>query len=158
MRTAKAAADEIAEEHENCVILRPSLIYDLDEMDHSTMGMSRRIDAGQTIGLFTNELRCPVWRRTLSAACVELIESDFRGLIHMGGGEALSRADYARLLLSWWNVDWQGKVIDVVSDSPDRPVDCRLDISLAEDCLEVPMKGVREVIAEADTTGNEGSR
>jgi dTDP-4-dehydrorhamnose reductase len=148
---AKTAADAIATRHENCAILRPSLIYDLDEIDHSTLGMSTRILAGETISLFTNELRCPVWRQTLSEACVELVESDFRGIVHMGGGEAVSRAEYAKLLLSWWNVDWEDRVVDVVSDSPDRPLDCRLDNSLARGLLKVPMKGVRQVISEADT-------
>ena len=78
---AKVEAEAIAAEHPGAVAVRSSLIYDLDEMDHATAGMTARLRAGETLQLYTDELRSPVWRRSLCQACLALVDSEFEFVI-----------------------------------------------------------------------------
>ncbi len=146
---AKVEAEAIAAEHPGAVAVRSSLIYDLDEMDHATAGMTARLRAGETLQLYTDELRSPVWRRSLCQACLALVDSDFAGPIHVGGDDALSRAEYARKLFAWWQVDCTDRVLEVPAANPVRPRDCRLDTTLARRILSVPLPGVDAVLATA---------
>ncbi len=148
---SKAAAEAaIAEIYPSTAIVRTSLIYGLEEMDRGTAGFVRRLSAGETLTLFSDQIRQPVWVETLSAALLALA-ADFpavRGTLNVAGEQALSRAEFGQRMLDWWGVAWRehttfGRAADLPVPSP---LDLRLDVSAAETVLGMSFPGVDAVL------------
>ena len=143
---AKAAAEALALAHPNAVAVRTSLIYGLEEMDNGTAWMAAALRAGQPVTLFTNQRRNPVWVETLAAACLELVAHPYTGVLNVAGRQVLTRAEFARRLLDWWDVG-ERATLSLAEDASGRwPVDCALDVRLAERLLRTPLLGVDEVL------------
>lgn len=145
---AKAAAEAIVRQYANHVIVRTSLIYGLQQMDHGTAWMAEALSAGQPVKLFTNQIRNPVWVDSLSYACLELVRNGYVGLLHVAGRQAMSRADFALRMLDWWGIETR-QTLAVGESDASWPLDCRLDVGLATAVLTTPLWGVDEVLARA---------
>lgn len=144
---AKASAETSVAEHENHVIIRTSLIYGLHQMDHGTAWMARSLQAGESIRLFDNQFRNPVWVQTLSLACLELVENGYTGILNVAGRQEMSRADFALKMLAWWQIKELEAISIGAADTGSWPLDCRLDLRRVTAVLTTPMLGVDEVIA-----------
>ncbi len=142
---AKAIAEKIVQGYADHVIVRTSLIYSERIMDMGTRWMKAAIERGEPPSLFNNHLRNPVHADDLADACLELLEIDFTGVLHVAGGEALSRADYAMKTLRHWNVPLDG-VTAAPDESGSFPQDVRLDIGKAQALLRTKLRGVSEVL------------
>ncbi len=145
---AKAEAEEIVAQHENHVIIRTSLIYSLTTMDHGTRWMAEALRAGETVTLFDNQFRNPVWMQTLCAACLELAANEFTGVLHVAGRQALSRAEFGLKMLAWWGIEERGTLTIAPSVGDRWPLDCRFDLGLGTAVLDTPLLGVDEVIRD----------
>jgi dTDP-4-dehydrorhamnose reductase len=145
---AKAAAEAVVQQYANHIIVRTSLIYSLKQMDHGTAWMVAALQAGQPVKLFDNQVRNPVWVETLSRACLELVENDYRDILNVAGRQVVTRAEFALRMLDWWNVQVRGTLTIGASDGA-WPLDCRLDVSRGTAVLRTPLLGVDEVIARA---------
>ena len=145
---AKATAEQIVAAHPDHVIVRTSLIYGLEIEDRSTEWMRRALLACKPVTLFNNQIRNPVWAETLSRACLELAQSDFQGILNVAGSQHMSRADFALKLLDWWGVS-ERSTLTVGPSGAEWPLDCRLDLSLAQNVLETPLLGFDEVLRKA---------
>lgn len=145
---AKAVAEGIVSGHDNHVIIRTSLIYGLAVMDLSTKWIVNALEAGESITLFNDQLRNPVWVETLSRACLELCDSQFTGIINIAGRQQMSRAELGMRLLDWWGF-FNRENLETGESGGRWPIDCRLDISLASITLATPMSGVDEVLEAA---------
>ncbi len=142
---AKAAAEALVAGYDDHVIVRTSLIYGLKIIDRSTEWIATTLRAGQTVTLFDDQWRSPIWAESLSQACLELVESGFRGVLHVAGELAITRADFGLKLLDWWGINERDGLR--IGPSDDRwPRDCRLDISLARSVLSGRLPGVDEVL------------
>lgn len=99
---AKAAAEAIvAAECPPAAIVRPSLIWALAPLDHQTRWLVDGLRRGETMTLFTDEVRNPVHVRDLAALLLELARRpDLAGPFNAGGAQALSRWDFGRRLLA----------------------------------------------------------
>jgi dTDP-4-dehydrorhamnose reductase len=142
---AKATAEAIMASWRNHVIIRTSLIYGLTLMDRSTQWIAAALQAGQSVTLFDNQIRNPVWAETLSQACLELAGLDYCGILNVAGRPALSRAEFGLKLLDWWGIN-RRQTLAIGPSGEDWPLDCRLDLSLAGKLLVTPLPGVDEVI------------
>lgn len=143
---AKADAESIVAAHPNHVIIRTSLIYGLQEMDHGTGWMARALAAGEPVQLFDNQIRNPVWVETLSRACLELAAHDFTGILNVAGQQVLSRAAFALKLFDYWHIDNRDTLTIGPSASGHWPLDCRLDLRRGTAVLTTPLLGVDDVI------------
>lgn len=142
----EAAVAEIAP---GAAIVRTSLIYGLDEMDRGTAGFVERLTAGQPLILFNDVIRQPVWVETLVTALLRLARSDFAGRLNVAGRQALTREEFGRRMLAWWNIDPRGllqpgRAADI---SNTIPLDIRLSVSKGERLLDMTFPGVDEVLA-----------
>jgi dTDP-4-dehydrorhamnose reductase len=145
---AKAVAEDIVARYPNHVIVRTSLIYGLEIMDRSTEWIARSLKDGRAVTLFDNQLRNPVWAVSLSQACLELCDLDFRGILNVAGRQVINRAELGQYLLDWWGIsERETMTVDRSDDS--WPVDCRLDLAKAFDLLSTPLPGIDEVISAA---------
>ncbi|MEK7785440.1 MAG: sugar nucleotide-binding protein, partial [Chloroflexota bacterium] len=73
---AKAFAEGlIASMMPEALIVRPSLIYGFDPVDKQTGWLVDGAKRGETVRLFVDEFRCPIWVDTLAMALLELAET-----------------------------------------------------------------------------------
>ena len=141
---AKVAAEQIIGRYANHVIIRTSLIYSTHIMDRGTEWMRESIKAGRPITLFTNQLRQPIHADDLSRACLELATLSFLGIINVVGEQPLSRAEFGKKMLTFWQIPTNNCVEFAPDHSGKWPADTRLDISLAQKTLSFPRKIVTE--------------
>ncbi|MBX3057738.1 MAG: SDR family oxidoreductase [Anaerolineae bacterium] len=144
---AKTDAEAIVQSYPHHVIIRTSLIYGLDVMDHGTAWMAQALRAGQPVTLFTNQIRNPVWVETLSQACLELVDHPFTGVLHVAGRQVMSRADFGLRLLDYWDIRERDTLFMGPTGAGEWPLNCELDLRLATAVLRTPLPGVDEVLA-----------
>jgi dTDP-4-dehydrorhamnose reductase len=103
---AKAEAEAIvAEMCPEAVIVRPSLIWSLNPLDHQTGWLVRGLERGEQITLFTDEWRCPVHVTDVAAALLELAaRPDIAGPFNFGGPQAYNRWEFGNKMLAALNI------------------------------------------------------
>ena len=85
------------------VIVRPSLVYGLYPIDPQTMWLVEGLRHRQTVRLFTDEIRCPIWVDDLCAALFELAafpRLEEPETMNLGGPQPLSRWEFGIRLLA----------------------------------------------------------
>jgi dTDP-4-dehydrorhamnose reductase len=133
-RAKREAEQLVLRTHADAVVVRTSLIY--GGPDHSPSPHERAAhDASATF--YDDELRCPAQVHDLAGALLELAGSDVSGIVHVAGPEALSRLEFAELIV--------GHGLRGEPAPPGRPLDCRLDTSLASRVLNTRLRAVSEV-------------
>jgi len=148
-RTKADAEHEVAQVYPIASIVRTSLMYGLDSMDRGTAGFADMLVRGQPLPLYTDVRRNPIWVETLARALLRLAEVDHTGLINIAGSQAMSRYDYGRALLTYWDIDDRGLIEPALAAdvSDEIPLDLRLDSTHAESLLGMTFPGVDEVLA-----------
>jgi len=147
---SKAAAEAVvAEIDPQAAIVRTSLIYGLDEMDRGTAGFVERLKKGEPLVLFNDVIRQPVWVENLAEALLKLTETDFAGILNVAGRQAMTREEFGRRMLDWWQIDpgdllSSGRAADI---SDTIPLDLRMSVTRAEQLLQMDLLGVDEVLA-----------
>ncbi|NJO00212.1 MAG: sugar nucleotide-binding protein [Anaerolineales bacterium] len=151
-RSKAEAEAAVAEIDPTAAVVRTSLIYGLAEMDRGTEGFVARLRANQPLVLFSDAIRQPVWVESLAGALLKLAaeKADFAGLLNVAGRQVLSREEFGRRMLQWWQVDpgdrlQSGRAADI---SAAIPLDLRLSVSKAEQILQMRLPGVDEVLAQ----------
>ncbi len=143
---AKADAEEMVQTYRHYVIIRTSLIYSLQEMDHGTAWMAAALEAGEPVTLFDNQIRNPVWVDTLTAVSAELIEHTYTGILNVAGEQVLTRADFSLRMLDWWQIKKRDTLTIASSQTGNWPLDCELDLKRARKILKTPLLGVDTVL------------
>lgn len=151
---AKAAAEvAVAAVDPSAAIVRTSLIVRLDPPDPQTQ-MVLDIAAGtRPERLFTDELRCPIAVEDLARALLELATTDFRGVLHVAGPEAVTRHELGRMILRAYGVEGELPASTIAASGLRRPGDVRLATGLAQSTLRTPLRGIREVLSTARASG-----
>lgn len=143
---AKAEAEAIVQVYENHVIIRTSLIYSLENMDHGTSWMAAALREGKSVTLFNNQLRNPVWTTTLSSACLELAMNKFTGILHIAGDQTMTRAEFSLKMLDWWGITERNTLMVGPSEGGNWPLDLTFDLQLGTAVLNTPLLGVNHVL------------
>lgn len=138
--------------HSDTIAVRTSLIYGLESIDRGTAGFAHRLAAGDTLTLFSDVLRQPVWRDALALSLVKLaVElTDETGTLNLTGSDVLDRATFATLMLDFWQIPYAGSAIEHIkaADRPDLsgvPINAELSL-LRASALGLPTPGVHEVL------------
>ncbi|HEY6762415.1 MAG TPA: sugar nucleotide-binding protein, partial [Baekduia sp.] len=95
---------------------------------------------------YTDEIRSPIQVDDLAAALLELAEGAWAGPLHVGGADALSRLELARLVVAARGHD--PSTLRGTPAPPGRPRFCALDSGRAQALLAVRLRGAREVLGE----------
>ena len=149
-RSKALAEAEVRASGAEAVIVRTSLIYGWrPRLARQVRWIVEGVRAGRPVRLFTDELRCPVWVESLAAAVVELAGMDYTGVLHVAGGQVLSRYEFGLRLLRFHGLD-PGVVIPARARQvdPRRPLNCTLNCSRARSLLRTPLPGVDEVLKQ----------
>jgi dTDP-4-dehydrorhamnose reductase len=112
--------------------------------------MLRALERGETLRLFSDQVRCPIWAVNLADALLELAARDAADLLHVVG-PPLSRYDLGVGLLDALGVDTAGRVSPVPAPNtlPRRLV---LSTDRAQALLKTPLL----TLAEARAAYHEG--
>jgi dTDP-4-dehydrorhamnose reductase len=132
---AKAEAERrVLRTSPDALVVRTSLIYGGPEHPPSPHELAAH-DPSATF--YDDEVRCPIQVDDLAGALVELADSNVSGIVHVAGPQALSRLQFAELIV--------GRPLRGAPAPPGRPLDCRLDTSLASRLLSTPLRAVTHV-------------
>lgn len=148
-RSKAAAEAAVSAVDPQAAIVRTSLIYGLEEMDRGTAGFVERLQQGETLSLFEDVIRQPVWVESLVAALLKLVEVEYGGPLNVVGRQALTREAFGRRMLAWWGIE-AGERLQVgraAEISASIPLDLRMFTGKAETLLGIPLLGVDEVLA-----------
>ena len=122
-------------------------------IDRATQGFAIRLTQSEPLRLFTDEIRCPLDRDTLSDAIVHLLRQRHPGVVNVAGREALSRHAFGTLLLAHFDVPGreraQPALLTDLDQAPDerRAPDLTLDVSATEALLPFALLGPRARLA-----------
>ncbi|MFQ5409046.1 MAG: SDR family oxidoreductase [Anaerolineales bacterium] len=147
---AKARAEDIVRSRcPAAAIVRPSLIFGLQPLDHQTRWLLDGIEAGTPVRLFTDEYRCPIWVDNLAVALLELATLDYTGPLNLTGPQRLNRWEFGMKLLSALRLE-PGDMVrpaTIAESGLTRPADLTLDVSRAQALLRTPLLSVDEALA-----------
>lgn len=132
-------------------IARTSLIYGLQAMDRGTVSFVKRLESGQTLTLFSDVIRQPIWVESLAEALLKLVELEYAGTLNVAGRQALSREAFGRRMLNYWGIPLDDRVQSGLGAeiSSTIPLDLRLTYKKAERLLGMPLYGVDDLLAAA---------
>lgn len=144
---AKYQAEKKVSALKNGVIIRPTLIFGLKILDRSTEWMLEALKKGEPVNLFTNQYRNPISIDTLIELTFKAIDSTYSGVLHAGGSQRLSRAEFGEKLLRYWGVtDFELlRSVEMGSDAP-WPANTILDTQLTEKLLKIEFPSVDGVL------------
>ena len=145
---AKAAAETaVTAIDPSAVVVRTSVIYGNDHGQSESMVLGLLNGQGHGF-LFTDEIRCPVHVQDLAAALLELADSRFSGILNVAGPEAVSRAGFGRMIARAHGLDDTRLPTGRSSEAGlgPRPLDVRLDTSLARSILRTRLRPVSETV------------
>jgi dTDP-4-dehydrorhamnose reductase len=140
-RSKAAAEAAVLSACPGAVLVRTSLVYGgAQPSPHERAAL----DPGRTF--YDDEVRCPIAAPDLAAAIAELAAlPGVRGPLHVAGGDAVSRLQFAQLIVASRGGD--PAAVRGAPQPPGRPRDLRLDCSRARSLLRVRLRGAREVLA-----------
>lgn len=127
------------------LVVRSSLIYGFDPMDKATAWLVEGMRRGETVRLFTDEIRCPIWVDTVANALLELADSKHGGILNLGG-PPLSRWDFGVKMLACLGLRPSANVVrsPMAESGLKRPANLTLDVSKAKRLLQTPLINIEE--------------
>ncbi|MER6172430.1 sugar nucleotide-binding protein [Streptosporangium sp. NPDC001681] len=144
---AKAAAETAVNAiAPTAVIARTSLIIGDGDSPHEALVHS--LATGRASGvLFTDDVRCPVHVVDLAAALLELAASEYHGIHHVAGADAVSRYELGLLIARRDGLDADqlpsGRRVDT---GVPGPLDVRLECGMTQRRLRTRLRGARQFL------------
>ncbi|HWB14589.1 MAG TPA: SDR family oxidoreductase [Pirellulales bacterium] len=130
----KLAAEEATLSYDRAAVVRVSLLFGpaLGERRSFFDEQVAAIREGRPCRLFSDEWRTPLALSTAASALIQIAQSDFTGLLHLGGPQRMSRLEMGERLADALGCD-AASLISVTRDSTaadePRPRDNSLDSS-----------------------------
>jgi dTDP-4-dehydrorhamnose reductase len=152
--TKVAAENHILENLPISVILRTSIFHGLARGGRKSFTelMLENLRKSKKVSTFVDEIRNPLPVSTLAKVIWELAESEYAGILHVGGEEPLSRYEMAVQLCEEFNLP-KKYIIPVrareLNISTPRPQNCSLNISFAKTLLRTELPTFRQGLVSA---------
>ncbi len=149
----------------NYVIVRMALMFGDPMYGGSSFSvwLEQEMRRGSRVRLFTDQFRTPIWVGTAAAAILELADSPFVGILHLGGTERIDRFSFGRVLAGELGLDdrlLEPAQLGSVPLLAPRPQDLSLRVDRARSVLRTPLQDVRAGLKELVRwrTGRERAR
>jgi dTDP-4-dehydrorhamnose reductase len=145
---AKAEAERLVAAHDPAaLIVRTSLIYGGHRPSKHEVTILEALDGKKDMVFFTDEIRCPVQVSDLALALLEVAPAGLGGVLNIAGADAISRYDFARLVVQAAGHSAEGLRSGLSATSGmKRPRNAAMDISRAQNLLQTPLRGVHAVL------------
>lgn len=147
--TKARAEQKLLEMNFNCAISRVALVYGLGDSHHVNFfhAMVKHLQRGEKVNLFYDQFRTPIYVENLAQALLELVENNFRGIIHLGGSERISRWDFGLKTCEILNLPKDLLQRTSMFDFPSaasRPRDVSMNINLGKSLLKTHLLNCTE--------------
>jgi dTDP-4-dehydrorhamnose reductase len=152
---AKAAAEVgVAAVCPEAVLVRTSLIHGDGDVQSKRERFIADVCAGRTDGaFFTDEVKCPIGVNDLAQACVELVRTDYAGVLNVAGPDAVTWHELATLIAVRQGLDPDDAPAATRAErGVHRPGRVVLDSSRARALLRTKVRGIREILAPQPST------
>ena len=152
---AKAEAEQlIASICPTSVIIRSSLIYGINPLDHQTRWLREGVNTDKPIRLFHDEIRSPIWVKNLANALLELTTIDIHGILHLAGPEGINRWDFGLAILRLLGYLPSSNIRPSTIDESGmiRPKNLTFTIDKAQSVLRTPFLSISEVTQQLQET------
>jgi len=151
-KTKLAAENEIFNEHSNAVIARIALCFGkgLEKTQSFIDWLQNNLECGESIFLFSDEIRTPVLAKYIARAIWDLGNNKFTGIIHLTGKEKIDRYNFGIQFIKLFP-DLNKKYIkkgSLFEASYPRPVDVSMKSIYADKILKEKSKKITEVLGE----------
>jgi dTDP-4-dehydrorhamnose reductase len=131
----------------HALVVRTSLLYGGPAPGPHEVAALEAAHGGRDGVFFTDEVRCPTQVGDLAAALLELVCTDVAGPLHVAGSDAVSRYEFARLVVAAAGLPADRlRAAESRSAGPPRPRNCALDCTRAGRLVTAPPRGVHEVL------------
>jgi dTDP-4-dehydrorhamnose reductase len=128
-------------------VIRTSLIYDFERGNKQTEWLLEKVQRGETLRLYEDEMRSAIWVVNLAEAILELIENPFfSGALNVAAPTAVSRLTLGEKLLEALGIA-AARIEAVSSASTGRPANLTLDVSKAQLLLKKPLLSLEDAYA-----------
>ncbi|HYT10591.1 MAG TPA: SDR family oxidoreductase [Mycobacteriales bacterium] len=140
----------------HALVVRTSLLYGGEVPGPHEEAALEAAQGERDASFFTDEVRCPTCATDLADALLELAETDLDGVLHVAGEDAVSRYEFARLVVASAGLPTDRlRPARSVDSGLLRPLNCALDSSRAARLVTAPPRGIREVLGERPATRRE---
>lgn len=144
------------EENPRTVVIRTTVVYGPEPQGKNFVyQMLRRARTGETTRAPRDQISSPTYNVDLAAATVELIERNFRGVLHVAGPTVLDRHAFAQEVCAVFGLD--GSLVEPVETAAlgqraRRPLRAGLAIGRARGLLRTPLRSPREGLEDMRRT------
>ena len=139
-------------ENPRTIVIRTTVVYGPEGQGKNWVyQVLRCARAGQPIHAPSDQRSSPTYNVDLAAATVELIEREFRGLIHVAGPVVLDRHAFTLQVCAAFGLDAglvQGITTESMNQPARRPLNAGLVIDRARALLRTPLRAPREALAD----------
>jgi dTDP-4-dehydrorhamnose reductase len=154
-KTKAEAEKSVIEWAPESIILRVSLIlgYPLDSGNSFLVGLEKKLRNGESISAPSAIVRTPIDVGTLTNVIIELCQSEFRGILHIGCTQPINRFKLTRMLAEQLGYPIN-KIVDQTSSNrlgnkaPRHQMGV-LNVSKANEILHTPMPTLEKTIESA---------
>ena len=150
--TKAEAERQITEINSGAVILRVALILGFPVAGGNSYlaGTQRRLQAGETVPAPRDEIRTPVDIHTLCTAVLELTQSAFSGILHLGALESINRYDLTCQIATRLGFDTKNILPDPsLTGRALRHKNGILSVQRAQQVLRTPMLPLEQTMERA---------
>ena len=145
--TKLAGEDAVRQRCSNALILRTSIFgFKIPPTTGLMETLVNSLLNGQSITRFADQFATPIYVGQLSGLILKLLETDVSGLFHAGGGEKLTRFEFAKYVAELFSLD-SAKIQPVpfrqIDGLAPRPRDSSLVSGRLRDLLGVQLPGIK---------------
>lgn len=149
--TKLRAEEAVMSQVSSFVIARAALIYGPPRLRGGSFSewILERLKKGESVPVFTDQYRSPVYVEDLARALLELAGADWTGIVHLGGPERLNRYEFASKVCDVYGFSYKNlnkTLVDDIAGLTQRPRDLSFDITLAKKIVTFPMSDCRQGI------------
>lgn len=150
----KVEAEEIVLSSPRNVVVRTSLNAGISPTGDRSFAEQTRAawQRGETLKLFTDELRNPIGADVTARALWEIAQANVSGIFHVAGAEQLNRLQIGQLLATLWpQLNCQMRPASIRDfPGPPRAADCTLNCSKAQSLLSIPLPRFSDWLSNSD--------
>jgi dTDP-4-dehydrorhamnose reductase len=140
------------EENPRTVVIRTTVVYGPERQGKNFVyQVLRRAHAREPIRVPSDQISSPTYNLDVAAATVELIERDFRGVLHVAGPVVLDRYAFAQEVCAVFGLDTalvEAIETAALGQRARRPLRAGLTIERAQRLLRTPLRPPREALAD----------
>jgi dTDP-4-dehydrorhamnose reductase len=149
----RMAEEDVLHAYPEALVVRVALLYGFPVAGGNSFSAEiyRHLQTGKKVQVFMDQFRSPIWAGNAAPAIMELAELPHRGVLHLAGGERLSRSELAREVARQMGADPQ--LLEEISMHQikwlvPRPEDVSFNIARAKQILQTRLLDCREGLAQ----------